>query len=1631
VIESTMGNDNTRWVKRLDGLISQRLKKSEQEAIRRFVKDYLHIVPSGDIADKSVDDVFSQLLSAWQFIQRFETIDEQRPKIAIINPDSEQSPWQSSHTIVMLLQADMPFLVDSVRMHLASRQLTIHAVQNLVYQAQRSRAGNLKQQVACAYEQGLPIDMQGYQPEAFMYFEVDRIAGDEPLKVLLEELHSVLCDVRVVVDDFKDMGREISAVIRDLENNPPPIPQEEVSEAIAYLNWLNKNNFTFLGYKNYRISKKSGRAFIHHESHGELGLFKHHEELIKDKYIDSLLPDVRDHVMDSRLLSFATSGTMSRVHRPVYPDYIGIRQFDKQGNVIGERGFLGLYTLEVFTEKARNIPILRHKVEAVMRRSGLFPFTHAAKDLLRVLETFPREELFKTDLDELFATTTGISQIKERQQTRLFVRRDPLGEFVSCLVYMPRDIYDSEIRKKIQDILCHAFKALNSEFSTYFGSSVLVRTQFVLRTNPELPLDFDVDALQQTIVSVTRSWQDQLVQSLIDHYGDEQGTIYAQRYRNAFSLSYRDEFTPATAVKDIEHVESFSANKPLAMCFYQRDDEPVDRAHFALYQRDEQLTLSDIIPIFENMGLKTLGEHLYKVVDDEGVVVWKHDFSLQYAIGEVLDAKALRDVFTKAFVRIWDDHVSNDSFNRLTLALGLNWREVSYLRACAHYLKQIRLGFSQTYYADTLLRHPKMTRALVHYFNSKFDPASALTIEERGIQLEGLEADYLVLLDDVQSLSEDRVLRAYLLLNKAMLRTNFFQPEADQRLKKYFSFKIDPQQLPDIPLPCPMYEVFVYSNRVEGVHLRGGKVARGGLRWSDRIEDYRTEVLGLVKAQQVKNPVIVPVGAKGGFVAQRAQQLTDREAYQQEGITCYKIFIRGLLDITDNLQGGEVVPPTEVVRYDSDDPYLVVAADKGTATFSDIANGLAASYDFWLGDAFASGGSQGYDHKGMGITAKGAWVSVQRHFRERGIDVQSTDFTVVGVGGMAGDVFGNGMLLSPHIQLVAAFDHMSVFIDPDPDSASSFKERQRLFKMGHVGWDDYNSKLISAGGGVFSRASKSITVTPQMKQRFAIEQSKLTPNELIHAVLQAPVDLLWNGGIGTYVKGSDESHDEVGDRANDSVRINGCQLRAKVVGEGGNLGMTQLGRIEYAQHGGAINTDAVDNVGGVDCSDHEVNIKILLNEVVADGELTVKRRNNLLQRMTEEVSDLVLRNSYSQTRALSIAKDLALSYNDELRRFIAALEVKGHLNRALEFLPADEEQAARAVQGEGLTRPELAVVMAYAKSELKDVLAATDIADDSYLAQQITTAFPATLEQQYPQALHGHRLRREIVATEYANEMVNYMGITYVERMRESMGATAGQVVQAYTAARDIFGMIPLWKAVEALDHKVPAELQMLMMKRIMRMVRHSSRWLLQQRYETVTTQELIEHFAAGVENVAGSLQGYLTGDLAELWTSSQRSFKEAGVPVKLAKQIASTDELYFALDVVDVANRTGSSVEQTAGVFFDLISRLDLHRFRQGISHLDVENIWHSKVREVFRDDVDRQLRILTMSVLQFDDIASAVPQDKVSAWLEAQSQQMARWQEVQQALREQDQGDISMYTVAIRELVEFGRLTNTELES
>lgn len=1041
--------------------------------------------------------------------------------------------------------------------------------------------------------------------------------------------------------------------------------------------------------------------------------------------------------------------------------------------------------------------------------------------------------------------------------------------------------------------------------------------------------------------------------------------------------------------------------------------------HCKLYHADTPLALSDVLPILENLGLRVLGEFPYRLRHNNGREFWIHDFAFTAAEGLELDIQQLNDTLQDAFVHIVRGDAENDAFNRLVLTAGLPWRDVALLRAYARYMKQIRLGFDLGYIASTLNNHTDIARELTRLFKTRFYLARKLTGDDLEDKQQRLEHAILAALDDVQVLNEDRILRRYLDLIKATLRTNFYQTDANGQNKSYFSFKFNPHQIPELPKPVPKFEIFVYSPRVEGVHLRFGNVARGGLRWSDREEDFRTEVLGLVKAQQVKNSVIVPVGAKGGFLPRRLPLGGSRDEIAAEGIACYRIFISGLLDITDNLKDGALVPPVNVVRHDDDDPYLVVAADKGTATFSDIANGIAIDYGFWLGDAFASGGSAGYDHKKMGITAKGAWVGVQRHFRERGINVQEDSITVVGVGDMAGDVFGNGLLMSDKLQLVAAFNHLHIFIDPNPTPANSFAERQRLFDLPRSAWSDYDTSIMSEGGGIFSRSAKSIAISPQMKERFDIQADKLTPTELLNALLKAPVDLLWNGGIGTYVKASTESHADVGDKANDALRVNGNELRCKVVGEGGNLGMTQLGRVEFGLNGGGSNTDFIDNAGGVDCSDHEVNIKILLNEVVQAGDMTDKQRNQLLASMTDEVGNLVLGNNYKQTQALSLAARRAFVRIAEYKRLMNDLEGRGKLDRAIEFLPSEEAINERLAEGHGLTRAELSVLISYSKIDLKAQLLDSRVPDDDYLTRDMETAFPPSLVSKFSEAMRRHRLKREIVSTQIANDLVNHMGITFVQRLKESTGMSPANVAGAYVIVRDIFHLPHWFRQIEALDYQVSADVQLELMDELMRLGRRATRWFLRARRNEQNAARDVAHFGPHLKELGLKLDELLSGEIHENWQARYEAYVEAGVPELLARMVAGTSHLYTLLPIIEASDVTGQNPADVAKAYFAVGSALDITWYLQQISALPVENNWQALAREAFRDDVDWQQRAITISVLQQGDGSHDV-ETRLALWMEEHVGMIERWRAMLVEIRAASGTDYAMYAVANRELLD-----------
>lgn len=1594
----------------LQAALAQHISEQSLPQVALFAEQFFGIISLDELTQRRLSDLAGCTLSAWRTIERF---DPNTAQVRVYNPDYERHGWQSTHTVVEVLHHDLPFLVDSVRTELNRRGYSIHTLQTTVLSARRGPKGELLEL--------LPKGTQGegVSHESLMYLEIDRCANAAELTSLTRELELVLADVRVVVADFDPMKAKVRDLLALVGENAFGPAQNDKAEVQSFLTWLLDNHFTFLGYEEFVVeSDAAGGSLVYDES-SFLGLPRvlrsglSNEDLRIEDYAVSYL-------REPRLLSFAKASQPSRVHRPAYPDYVSIRQMDADGKVIKECRFMGLYTSTVYGESVYTIPYIRGKVAEIERRSHFDPKAHLGKELTQVLEVLPRDDLFQTPIDELFNTVMSIVQIQERNKIRVFLRKDPYGRFCYCLAYVPREIYSTEVRQKIQQVLMERLKATDCEFWTFFSESVLARVQLILRVDPKNRIDIDPQQLENEVIQACRSWQDDFSALVVENFGEAQGTNILADFPKGFPAGYRERFAAHSAVVDMQHVLALSEAKPLAMSFYQPLTQLGERQlHCKLYHADTPLALSDVLPILENLGLRVLGEFPYRLRHANGREFWIHDFAFTYSEGLNLDLQQLNDTLQDAFIHIVKGDAENDAFNRLVLTAGLPWRDVALLRAYARYMKQIRLGFDLGYIASTLNNHTDIARELTRLFKTRFYLARKLGQDDLDDKQQRLEQAILTALDDVQVLNEDRILRRYLDLIKATLRTNFYQPDAAGQSKSYFSFKFNPRLIPELPKPVPKFEIFVYSPRVEGVHLRFGNVARGGLRWSDREEDYRTEVLGLVKAQQVKNSVIVPVGAKGGFLPRRLPLGGGRDEIAAEGIACYRIFISGLLDITDNLKDGGVVPPANVVRHDDDDPYLVVAADKGTATFSDIANGIANDYGFWLGDAFASGGSAGYDHKGMGITARGAWVGVQRHFRERGINVQEDPITVVGIGDMAGDVFGNGLLMSDKLQLVAAFNHLHIFVDPNPDPATSFAERKRLFELPRSAWTDYNSAIMSEGGGIFPRSAKSIAISPQMKERFAIEADRLTPTELLHALLQAPVDLLWNGGIGTYVKASSESHADVGDKANDALRVNGNELRCKVVGEGGNLGMTQLGRVEFGLHGGATNTDFIDNAGGVDCSDHEVNIKILLNEVVQAGDMTEKQRNQLLGSMTEEVSSLVLGNNYKQTQALSLAARRARERIAEYKRLMADLESRGKLDRAIEFLPTEEQLAERLAAGQGLTRAELSVLISYSKIDLKEQLLKSLVPDDDYLTRDMETAFPPSLVSKFAEAMRRHRLKREIVSNQIANDLVNNMGITFVQRLKESTGMSPANVAGAYVIVRDIFHLPHWFRQIEALDYQVPAEIQLTLMDELMRLGRRATRWFLRSRRNEQDAGRDAAHFGPKIAQLGLKLDELLEGPTRERWQARYQGFVEAGVPELLARMVAGTTHLYTLLPIIEASDVTGHDPAQVAKAFFAVGSALDLTWYLQEISNLPVENNWQALAREAFRDDIDLQQRAITISVLQMAD----APDDmdaRVALWAEQHRVMVERWRAMLDDLRNATGTDYAMYAVANRELVD-----------
>lgn len=1609
--------DRQTFMQQVQEVAATRLQNKVPPNLTRFIDCFFHQYPLNELDGREWQDVFGCVYGFWRCIQSY---DGQGAKVKVFNPDLQEDGWLSSHTVVAVLQNDMPFLVDSIRMEFNRRNIAVHTVKSTIVYSQRDD----KHQLINVEDDGAEAS-DSFTKEALLFFEIDLHTSDKALGDIRESLRQVLHQVDTVVTSYRGLCEQVQVSSKNLEFANKKSGKENVQTAQGFLQWVLEGHFTFLGYCEYALEENEDGDRLIEQVDKRAGIISLLEDPARELHIDKRYPGLANFSNADQLLVFAKSSKRSQVHRAAYPDYIIVKKFNEKGEVCGESRFLGLYTSAAYTESPASIPIVKDKVQYVQQESGLNPSSHDGKLLRLILDTFPRDELFQSTAEELYELAMKVTQINERHRVRMFMRRTPYGKFVSCLVYVPKDLFNTEIRLKIQNIIGSAVGAVEQQFTTYFSESILARVHLVFQVDPNNPTEWDEKQLEQRVSNVIRSWEDHLRGALCDGLGEELGIRYLHQFKHAFPTAYREQFDVRSAMQDIQSVTTLKSDADIAMSFYQPVGQDEKVVRFKVFRQEKAIELSDVIPVLENLGLRVVGEQPFTIkrnIDGNVVTVWMHDFELIYNLPIVIDVHAARNYFQDAFAAVWQNQADNDEFNRLVLGARLNWREVALLRAYAAYMKQTLFNFSQSSIASALTNHLSITRNLVALFKGYFDPRVNQDTKQDQARITRLLGKIESSLEEVENLNEDRILRRYLELITATVRTNFFQNDEQDKSKSYISIKFLPREIEDIPEPKPQFEIFVYSPRVEGVHLRGGPVSRGGLRWSDRAEDYRTEILGLVKAQQVKNSVIVPDGAKGGFLAKQLQPHFTRDEFMAEGIASYKLFISGLLDLTDNLVDNKIVPPKQVLKRDDDDPYLVVAADKGTATFSDIANEISLQYGHWLGDAFASGGSQGYDHKGMGITARGAWVSVQRHFREIGVDIQNEDFTAIGVGDMAGDVFGNGMLLSEHICLVAAFNHQHIFVDPNPTSAESYQERKRLFELPKSSWEDYDKKLISKGGGIFLRSAKSITIAEEIAKRFDIKEKQLTPNEFINALLKSPVDLLWNGGIGTYVKASSETHAQVGDKANDSLRVDANELRCKVIGEGGNLGITQLARVEFGLNGGACNSDFIDNAAGVDCSDHEVNIKILLNELIANGDLTEKQRNQLLEKMTDDVAELVLLNNYRQTQAISLAQYQVFQRMGEYRRLINALEAEGRLKRQLEFIPSDDELNERVSNTQALTRPELSTLLAYTKVKLKQTFINSSLHEDRYISQVLEEPFPPVLVKKYKKPLSDHRLRKEIIATQVANDIVNTMGITFVHRLTESTGASAETVAKAYIAARDIYQLPAFREEVEALDGKITHELQMELLSSMVRRVRRATRWILRNRRGNIDVQNEIDQFKPLIEQISNALPGVLRGEARSEWDNEYQRLIELDIPEAVAKNIAMPSNLYSGLGMVAAATESGADAVNTAEVFFILSDKIQLHWFANQISNVEVNSFWQAMARESFMDDLESQMRTLAVAITRLANNKLGFD-EAIEKWTAQYPELVSRWRTMVTELQASPGTDFAMFSVALRELLDLAQ--------
>ncbi|MBS0519820.1 MAG: NAD-glutamate dehydrogenase [Proteobacteria bacterium] len=1591
----------------LDAICAAALPHGEGAA--QFARRLYQRVADKDLAAAPVEQRAAAAVSLLAFARR------RLPgiaKVRVFNPVLALHGFESRHTIVQIVNDDMPFLVASITNEFNRREISVHLLAHPVMAVRRDLDGDLLEVATEAGERA--------RPESMMHIEIDRQAEPESLDELAAALGRVLGEVRMAVEDWVPLRRACLDALEDLVAGH----RADLAEQEEFLRWLEANHFTFLGHRRYRYMDEPGHpGGLRYElvPGSALGILRRDEVHLFEAGLGGGEAMAR-FARGPQQLMIVKTDRPSLVHRSGAMDCVIVKTHDADGRVTGERRLVGLFTSTAYHAMVQEVPLLRGRVDSVLRRAGLDPNGHDGKALMAILDSYPRDELFQIDEDTLYRHVLGILQLQERRRVALFVRRDAVGRFATCLVFAPRERFDAALSDRFGHLLQEAWHGkVISVTGTSTDESALARALYTLKLErPDAPPP-DPAALEQALAEAATSWNDRLRAALQAKLGDAEGRAAARTWRDHFPPVYRDSFDAEHAVADIEPLQAALAGAPFGVRLDRAAGLPPHRFTVRLFHPGEPIALSDILPLAENLGLRVLSEAPFQLAADgahQGVAL--QVLSVQTADGSAVDLATVGPRFADALDRLWSGTMENDGLNRLVLGAGLAWREVAVLRAYAKFLRQAGIAFSQDYMERALAAYPAIARGLVDLFAARFDPAlGEAQSAPRTARIGAVEAALAVPLGAVATLDEDRILRRFVNAVRCTLRTNYWQRQPSGDAKEWISFKIDSRALDELPAPRPLVEIFVYSPYMEGIHLRGGRVARGGIRWSDRREDFRTEILGLMKTQVVKNAVIVPTGSKGGFYVKQPPQGGSREQVQAEGVRCYQTLIRGLLDLTDTYAAGTVKPPSLVVRHDGDDPYLVVAADKGTATFSDIANALARDYGFWLDDAFASGGSAGYDHKKMGITARGAWESVKRHFRELGTDIQRTPFTVAGVGDMSGDVFGNGMLLSKQIRLVAAFDHRHIFVDPAPDPGASWAERKRLFDLPRSSWMDYDKTLLSPGGGIFERTAKSVALSAEAIAALGIDRPITTPVDLMRAILKAPVDLLYFGGIGTYVKAAGESNADAGDRANDALRVDAADVRARVVGEGANLGVTQRGRIEAALAGRRINTDALDNSAGVDTSDHEVNIKIATGAAIEQGRLERAERDALLFGMTGEVADLVLRHNYQQSQAISVAEALAAEEHDRLERFMRALERQGRLDRAVEFLPDSAAMRTRALNRQYLTRPELCVLLAYAKIDLADQILNSDLPDDPLLESELLRYFPTTLERRFEGVIRTHRLRREIATLQVVNSTVNRCGPTFVRSIGQRTGASAAAIARAFAVVRDAWNLRDLWTDIEALDDALTAEAQIRMLVASQRFATRAVQWTLRrlpQPLDTIAATDQLGGAAAALGDLPPSLIGP-----AETAALNERAaaFEASGAPPAVARRAASLQTLAAAGDLMQAAQANGCSIEDAARLYFRLGERLSLAALGTGAQKLPREGLWPAQAALSVADDLAALHADLLGSVLRAAGRDGATDADAALArWAEGRTLALERVDRLKEELAGADQLDLAMLSVATAEL-------------